>query len=104
MPYIPEELTVLSDDVPHRIPSRNVRACCAGLRLCGLPLQPEECKDRSTTQSLCWLFAFAPPGRAQEISRQYVQTLYHGEERDLSAYNRLLDGRPHVVIRDEQSQ
>jgi len=44
------------------------------------------------------------PGRAQEISRQYVQTLCHGEERDLSAYNRLLDDRPHVVIRDEQSQ
>ena len=45
---------------------------------------------------------FRTPGRAQSLYRQVEQALYQGEEGDLSAYNIVLDGVPHVVVLGEQ--
>jgi hypothetical protein len=45
---------------------------------------------------------FRTPKRAQAIYRQVEQALYHGEASDLSAYNLILDGVPHVVVLGEE--
>ena len=45
---------------------------------------------------------FRTPKRAQAMYRQVEQTLYQGEASDLSVYNILLDGVPHVVVLGEQ--
>ena len=44
---------------------------------------------------------FRTPKRAQAIYTQVEQALYHGEPSDLSAYNIVLDGVPHVVVLGE---
>ena len=41
---------------------------------------------------------FRTTGRAQAIYQQVEQALYQGEASDLSAYNIMLDGVPHVVV------
>ena len=45
---------------------------------------------------------FRTSGRAQAIYKQVEQALYQGEASDLSAYNIVLDGVPHVVILGDQ--
>lgn len=44
---------------------------------------------------------FRTPKRAQAIYRQVERMLYQGEPSDLSAYNIILDGLPHVVVLGE---
>lgn len=45
---------------------------------------------------------FRTPKRAQAIYRQVERALYQGEASELSAFNIILDGVPHVVILGEQ--
>ena len=44
---------------------------------------------------------FRTTKRAQAIYTQVEQTLYQGEPSDLSAYNIIFDGVPHVVVLGE---
>lgn len=41
---------------------------------------------------------FRTPKRAQAIYRQIEMALYQGEPSELSAYNIIFDGAPHVVV------
>lgn len=45
---------------------------------------------------------FRTPKRAHAIYTQVEQSLYQGEPSELSAYNLIFDGAPHVVILGEQ--
>jgi len=45
---------------------------------------------------------FRTTKRAQAVYRQVERTLYQGEPSDLSAYNLIVDGVPHVVVLGEE--
>lgn len=53
---------------------------------------------------MAFVFAarFRTPKRAQAIYTQIERALYEGEASELSAFNIILDGVPHVVILGEQ--